>query len=286
MYQSDQPKYTTFEIDKVQTVLQSIPLEQLKRGPWQQRRYFDESKLDELADSMRAAGTNVVPIIVAPHYEGGFSIVAGERRWRAAQKIGHDKLSCLVGKYSYEQAAFICAVENLQREDINPIEEASSYLALQDQLNFSHEMIAKQIGKSRSHVTNYLRLLKLDIQVRDALVRGRLTYGQARPLCTLDSPAQQRRIAENTMRYEWPVIRVAKEVEALTRKPNTPVRLSDTDADLRRLERAISETTGLDCIIKRSPKGQWQLGFNAPSSEIFLGLLERLGVETDADLEN
>lgn len=284
MYQSDLHKFEKLGIDQVPTELRNISLDQLQAGVWQQRWNFDEASLGELANSMRVAGKNVVPAIVTRHPSGGFSIIAGERRWRAAALVGLPTLQCIVGAYTFEQASYISIVENLQREDLNPIEEATSYQLLQERFDISHEEIGQQIGKSRSHVTNYLRLLKLDIQVRDALIRRELTAGQARPLCTLDHHFQQRRIAENAIRKGWPVTRISKEVASVLQKPVPVVKLSDNDPDLRRLEREISETVGLECVVKRSAKGQWQLGFNAGDDDTFSGLLERLGVKTDADL--
>lgn len=285
MYQLDTKKMDSLGIEKVPTTLMDIGLDQLFAGLWQKRRFFNDESLDELADSMRAAGTNVVPIIATPRKKGGYDIIAGERRWRAAQRIGLDTLKCEVGNYTYEQALFISAVENLQREDLNPIEEATSYQDLASEFELSHDDLARQLGKSRGHVSNYVRLLQLDIRVRDALINRKLSYGQARPLCSLKNKFDQRKIAENAMRFDWPVVRIQAAVNEITKKTVSPVRLSETDSDIKRLEQEISEVTGLDCIVKRSANGRWQLGFNAPESESFSGLLERLGIHTDADLE-
>lgn len=288
MKKLSKPVYITFGINKVKTEVKHIPLDQLRPGAWQQRKYFDEPKILELADSMKAAGMNVVPAIVTPDPDriGVYNIIAGERRWRAAQRNGAETLHCLVGVYNYEQAAYICAVENLQRADLNPIEEAASYQSLQEQLNYSHEEIAQKIGKSRPHVTNYLRLLKLDIQVRDALARGTLSYAQARPLCGLEFPLQQRKIAQQAIKETWSVVRITKEVELLTKKPVERVHHTNTDADLRRLERTITEKTGVRCIVIKKPNGDWQLGFVSKETEIFNGLLKLFGVEIDSEMEN
>lgn len=286
VYQLDPKKLDSLGIEKVPTTLMDIGLEELFAGVWQQRKFFSDESLDDLADSLLAAGKNVVPIIAVPRKGGGYNIVAGERRWRAAQRIGLATVKCEIGDYTYRQALFISTIENLQREDLNPIEEATSYSEMASEFTLSHDDLARQLGKSRGHISNYLRLLQLDIRVRDALIHRRLTYGQARPLCTLKHKFDQRKIAEKAMRFEWTVTRIQKAVNDITQKAPAPVRLSDNDSDIKRLEREISEVTGLDCIVKRSPNGRWQLGFNAPESESFSGLLERLGVHTDADLEN
>lgn len=284
MYQSDLQKLTSLNIQSVPVVLTRVPVDLLYRGAWQQRRHFSDEALAELAQSMAVSGGNVVPIIVSPRRGGGYSIIAGERRWRAAQQLGFDTVQALVGEYTYEQSAFIAAVENLQRENLNPIEEASSYQTLSNEFGLTHDEIAQQIGKSRPHVTSYLRLLSLDIRVRDAIQSGRLSYGQARPICTLKSVSKQRELCEKAVRLQWSVKRIEQEVARLTEKVRpVVVRLSDSDPDIRSIERAISEATGLECIVKRSPAGQWQVGFNAGNAESFEGLLERLGVRPDDD---
>lgn len=284
MYQLSPVQSATLEINLVTSELREIPVDLLYPGIWQQREHFCEDALTNLANSMLAAGTNVIPAVVCPRPEGGFSIISGERRWRAAQRIMLNSLKCMVAGYTYKQANFIAAVENLQREDLNPIEEAKSYLALQEQSDLSHEQIAKEIGKSRAHVSNYIRLLSLDIQVRDLLKKRKLTASQARPLCTLDHPSQQREIATKAVRLEWSVKRISAAVAELLNKPKPKVQFSDKDADIKRLEREVSEATGYPCVVKKSPKGQWQIGFLAGDNDQFMGLLERMGIETDASL--
>lgn len=281
MYQEDLRQLQPLGINTVKLELRYIPIDLLHPGIWQQRTRFDDESLLELADSLKAAGKNVVPIIVKPRAEGGYSIIAGERRWRAAQRVPLHELEALVGNYSHEQARFIASVENLQREDLNPMDEARGYQAYISELGLTHDEIASMIGKSRSRVTSYLGLLTLDIRVRDALETGRLSYGQARQLCPLKSLQTQRAICEKALRLSWSVKRIAAEVAKVMDKPKPVARLSDSDVDLRRLERTVSETTGLECVVKRSPQGQWQIGFNAGNSDSFQGLLERLGVLTD-----
>ena len=281
MYQENLSQLHPLGINTVKLELRYIPIDLLHPGIWQQRTRFDDGSLLELADSLKAAGKNVVPIIVKPRAEGGYSIIAGERRWRAAQSVPLHELEALVGNYSHEQARFIASVENLQREDLNPMDEARGYQAYITELGLTHDEIAIMIGKSRSRVTSYLGLLSLDIRVRDALETGRLSYGQARQLCPLKSLQAQRAICEKAVRLSWSVKRIAAEVSKVMDKPKPVARLSDSDVDLRRLERIVSETTGLECVVKRSPHGQWQIGFNAGNSDSFQGLLERLGVLTD-----
>lgn len=273
-------------IRKVPFELRQVPIDLLHPGIWQQRKSFDEQGLNELAASMLASGGNTTAIVVVPRAEGGFSIISGERRWRAAQRIRLETLEAKVAKYNYDQASFIACAENVQREDLNPIEEASTYQEMKRLTNFKDEEIARAVNKSRPHVTNLMRLLSLDIQVRDALIRRKLTATQARPLCVLDRPSQQRELSAKAIRLGWSVKKITEEVAKLTNKPKTTVKATDFGADIRRLEQAISESTGHPCVVKKTEKGYWQLGILAAGDEQFMGLLERLGVETDMGLEN
>lgn len=287
MYQIDPKKFPALNIDKVATTLAVIGVDELFPGIWQKRKSFEEEALDDLADSMDAAGINVVPVIVMPRNEGaGYWIIAGERRWRSAQRANQQVLKCEVGEFSYEQALFISTVENLQRQDLNPIEEAESYQALAAEFTaLTHDDIARQIGKSRGHVSNYLRLLQLPMKVRDALIARKLTSSQARPLCTLADPSDQLRVADLAIKRQWSVKEIGNEVARVlaSKAPSRPVeaRLSDKDADLRVLERQISEITGVDCLVRRSERGNWQLAFIATHVDSFTGLLQKLGIEAD-----
>lgn len=284
MYQSDPIQSSTLEIHKVHTELRQIPVDLCHSGIWQQRKTFDEQLMQELAASMRIAGENVTPIVLTPDPSGGYSIISGERRWRAAQINRFENVKALVGKYSFSQAAFIAAAENLQRADLNPIEEASSFLTMKQQANLSDEQIAAEFGKTRSHVSNYIRLLSLDIKVRDALIRGALSFSQARPLCTLEHPFQQRDIAEKAIKHEWSNKTISEAVSKLLTKPKVSVKNTKTDADIKSLERTISETTGHPCRIQKTPKNHWVISLIAAGDDQFRGVLERLGVKTDFDL--
>ena len=281
MYQKDLSQLPSLGINTIKVEVRYVPIDLLHPGIWQQRTKFDDESINELAASMKSGGANVSAIIVRPRAEGGFSIIAGERRWRAAQRVPMHEVKVEIGDYSHEQAMFIASVENLQREDLNPMDEARGYQTFLTELGLTHDEVANVIGKSRSRVTSYLGLLSLDIRVRDALESGRFSYGQARQLCPLKSLQSQRAICEKAIRLSWSVKRIAEEVSRVLDKPKPVARLSDADVDLRRLERAVSEATGLDCVVKRSSQGQWQIGFNAGNSDSFQGLLERLGVMTD-----
>ena len=236
----------------------------------------------ELAHSLRKAGRNAVPLIVRPAFDGpGFVIISGERRWRAAQIAGIHDLTCIVGRYTETQARFIAAAENLQRESLNPIDEAAAYAEMAG-TGLSHEEIASEVGKSRAHISNYLRLLSLAFAVREFVASGKLTASQARPLCALTSANLQVQIARNAVQNQWTVKRIAAEVSKLQNKAPPPkTSIPSTDVDVKRLTELISTTTGYPCVIQRSDEGRWRVGFSMSSAEELEGLLNRLGIIVD-----
>jgi ParB family chromosome partitioning protein len=171
--------------------VRTLPVGSLKPNRLQPRSYFDESAIAELAASIKAQGV-VQPIVVAPDPDGSYSIIAGERRWRAARHAGLEEVPVVVREVADDRERLeLALVENLQRSDLNPLEEAEAYQALQEKFGLNQEEVATRIGKARTTVTNALRLLKLPAEVRELLRDGRLTAGQARPLLTLPSPEEQ-----------------------------------------------------------------------------------------------
>lgn len=176
--------------------IRSLPIDQLQPSRHQPRSLFDDAGLDELAASIRAQGV-IQPLIVTPTGGGAYTIVAGERRWRAARRAGLKVVPVVVRQVRDDrQQLELALVENLQRADLNPIEEAEAFRSLQESFGLSHEEIADRVGRARPAVTNTLRLLKLPRAVQDLLRAGRLTAGQARPLLALDDPDEILRMAE------------------------------------------------------------------------------------------
>jgi len=166
------------------TGLRTLAVDELRPNRFQPRAYFDEDGLEELAESIRSQGI-VQPLVVTPA-DKGFLIIAGERRWRAAQRAGLNEVPVVVREIDGDQHLLeLALVENLQRADLNAVEEAEAYQSLGQGFGLSHEQIGQRVGKSRSAVTNALRLLKLPPEILDMLRDGRLTAGQARPLATL-----------------------------------------------------------------------------------------------------
>lgn len=227
-----------------------IPIELIARNPDQPRRAFGEAEIDELAASIREKGV-LQPILLrpAPGKTGEYQLVAGERRWRAAQKAGLRAMPALIRELDDLQVLEIAIVENVQRADLNALEEALGYRALMDKFGRTQEAVAQVVGKSRPHVANALRLLNLPAEVQAMLSDGRLTAGHARALVGATDPLA---LAEQVVAKGLSV----RETEALTRKaPETRTakpaqgRVS-RDADTAALENDLSEALGLDVELR------------------------------------
>lgn len=227
-----------------------IPIELIRRNPDQPRRAFGETEINELSDSIREKGV-LQPVLLrpAPDKLGEYQLVAGERRWRAAQKAGLRSMPALVRDLDDLQVLEIAIVENVQRTDLNALEEAQGYRALMERFGRTQEAVAQVVGKSRPHVANALRLLSLPDEVQTMLSDGRLTAGHARAIASAPDPlALARQVVEKGLNV--------RETEALARKaPETKSarpskgRVS-RDADTAALESDLSEVLGLDVEIR------------------------------------
>jgi ParB family chromosome partitioning protein len=221
-----------------------IPIELIRRNPEQPRRAFGEAEIDELAASIREKGV-LQPVLVrpAPGAAGEFQLVAGERRWRAAQRAGLRAMPALVRELDDLQVLEIAIVENVQRADLSVLEEALSYRALMDKFGRTQEQVAQVVGKSRPHVANALRLLSLPAEVQAMLADGRLTAGHARAIAGADDPvALANQIVEKGLNV--------REAEALTRrgsaKPAKPRKASVIrNPDIESIETDLSDKLGL-----------------------------------------
>jgi len=193
----------------------TLPVDSLRPNRLQPRTHFQEEAIQELAESIRAQGV-IQPLVVTPEEDGSFSIIAGERRWRAARRAGLESVPVVVREGLDDRTRLeIALVENLQRSDLNPLEEAEAYQLLQEKFGLSQEEVAVRVGKGRPTVTNSLRLLKLPEEVRDLLREGQLTAGQARPLLGLATREEQIELAERAVRENLS----AREIERLTAAP-------------------------------------------------------------------
>lgn len=219
-----------------------IPIEQLTANPDQPRRTFDPEALQELANSLKARGV-LQPLIVRPHPqdEGLYQIVAGERRWRAAQMAQLHEMPVIIRDFSDTEVLEVAIIENIQRADLNAIEEAGSFRQLMDRFGHTQEKLAEALNKSRSHIANLLRLLNLPDQVQDLVKDGRLSAGHARALVTAENPVQlARKIIDKglSVRETEDLVRKQAAPETAPRKP--PASRREKDADTRALESDLS----------------------------------------------
>lgn len=194
-----------------------IDIQKIAPNRSQPRKYFAEAALEELAASLKEYGV-LQPILVKQTEDGFYEIIAGERRWRAAKIAGLRTIPAIVRKWETAKAFEVALVENLQREDLNPLEEAQSYQRLQEEFGYNQEMIANKIGKSRPAVANALRLLQLDARVQNFILENKLSAGHARALLGLSDPDAQFALAEQILEEGLSVRQVEQAVKAWTQK--------------------------------------------------------------------
>lgn len=246
-----------------------LKVEQLQPGKYQPRSYMDDAALQTLADSIKAQGI-MQPILVRQLADEHYEIIAGERRWRASQRAGLKEVPVLVREIADEAALAMALIENIQRENLNPLEEAQGIKRLIDEFNMTHEKAAEAVGRSRVAVSNLLRLLTLTAHVQDMLMSGKLDMGHARALVGLDG-VQQVLLAEQIV-YEGLSVR---EAEALVKKHQQQAPASKSDKpvaqknqvsqDILRLQEALSDQLGASVSIKASANGKGTLKINYSS---------------------
>lgn len=230
--------------------LRTLAVDVLQPGKYQPRTRMDQEALKELADSIRVQGV-MQPVLVRPVAGGRYEIVAGERRWRAARIAGLASVPALVREIPDQQALAAALIENIQREDLNPLEEAVGIQRLIQEFSMTHATAAEALGRSRTAVTNLLRLLELAPPVRELLAQGRLDMGHARALLAL-SAARQVELAREIVAKQLSVREVEKRVSGAVRKPAP--RAAHTDRDITRLEEELSNRLGTTVNIKAGAK--------------------------------
>jgi len=243
-----------------------IAIELLRRNPDQPRRYFDEADLEDLAASIREKGI-LQPILVrpAPGAAGEYQIVAGERRWRAAQRAGLHKVPILVREFDDLDVLEIGIIENVQRADLNPLEEANGYKALMDRFGRTQDVVALTVGKSRSHVANMLRLLNLPEGVREHLVEGRISIGHARAIASAPDPAF---LAEAIVKHGLSVRQAEQMARKAADRPTRPTgrtsksAAAPANADVAAIEHDLAEALGLAVqLIYNDGKGEVRIRY-------------------------
>jgi ParB family chromosome partitioning protein len=215
--------------------LTEIPVDQIEVNPRQPRKDFDPTALDELARSLRTTGM-LQPVVVRRSLDGRWQLIAGERRWRAARQAGLDRIPAVVREATDAESLELALVENLLREDLNPLEEAEAYQQILTEFGWTQEQLAQRVGKDRSTIANSLRLLRLPRTIQDDLRSGRLTMGHARALLSLTDPAEQLKLREEILKHEWSVRTTEEGVERRRLVPPVARRRSP---ELIALEQAI-----------------------------------------------
>ncbi|MDZ5603166.1 ParB/RepB/Spo0J family partition protein [Pseudomonas sp. RP23018S] len=254
--------------------LQQLPVELIQRGKYQPRRDMDQQALEELAQSIRTHGV-MQPIVVRPIGDKRFEIIAGERRWRATQLAGFDTVPAMVREVADEVAIAMALIENIQREDLNPLEEAMALQRLQQEFELTQQQVADAVGKSRVTVANLLRLIALPEAIKTMLAHGDLEMGHARALLGLGEERQVEGARHVVARGL-----TVRQTEALVRQwlngPADPVEPSPADPDITRLEQRLAERLGSAVQIRHGNKGKGQLVIRYNSLDELQGVLAHI----------
>jgi ParB family chromosome partitioning protein len=254
--------------------LRMMKVAHLAPGKYQPRTQMDSESLQELADSIRAQG--LMQPILAREVAGGYEIIAGERRWRAAQLAGLTEVPVLLREVADEAVAAMALIENIQREDLNAIDEAHGLQRLIQEFGMTHDAVAQAVGKSRAAVSNLLRLLNLSRPVQDMLTAGLIEMGHARALLPLHATAQ-RELAHEIETKGLSVREVERRVARLKETPAKPATPA-VSRDILRLEEALSDALGMTAHVHTGSKGSGRLTLQFSSADELEGLLLRLGI--------
>ncbi|WP_413113678.1 ParB/RepB/Spo0J family partition protein [Thaumasiovibrio sp. DFM-14] len=258
-----QPAASTQHVEP-KSELQKLNIALLQPGQYQPRKDMSEEALAELADSIRAQGI-IQPIVVRSVAQGRYEIIAGERRWRASKLAGLQQVPCLVKEVHDRAAVAMALIENIQREDLNAIEEAQALERLQQEFSLTHQQVAEALGKSRTAVSNLLRLNQLDEGVKQFVIKKQLDMGHARALLTLDL-SQQAEIAQQIVSRSLTV----RETEKLVRKllePPKPVAEKVIDQQAEQWQDSLSEQLGTPVVINRQKSGRGKIVINFDENE-------------------
>jgi len=254
--------------------LRELPVDLVQRGRYQPRREIEPESLKELADSIRAQGV-MQPIVVRPISDRRYEIIAGERRWRASQMAGLDAIPAIIRDVPDETAIALALIENIQREDLNPIEEAVTLQRLQQEFGLTQQEVADAVGKSRSTVANLLRLMTLQEDVRRMLEHGDLEMGHARALLTLEG-AEQSSAARTVVGKGLSVRQTEALVRRLVASRHNPPTVKQLDPDIRHLQDELSQRLGTRVQIQHSARGKGKLVLAYNSLDELDGILSHI----------
>lgn len=254
-----------------------IEINDIKPNSNQPRKTFDEEKLDELASSIKEHG--LIQPVVLRSVKNGYEIVAGERRWRAARKIGLKEIPCIVKELTDEENMLLAIIENMQREDLNPIEEAEGISQMIDTYGLTQEQVSKSVGKSRPYITNSLRLLKLPEDIRKYVADGLLSSGHARAIVSAGSIARQMEIAEAAVKNGLSVRQIEKMAQEKKSSAGSKAKPRQKNADVKRVEDDLKDVLGTKVTLnQKGKKGKIEIEFYSREDlERLIELLKTLG---------
>src|SRR5262245_32047829 len=239
--------------------VRDLDIDRLEPNRFQPRQVFSEEKLNELAESIRTHGL-IQPIVVRPAGER-YQIIAGERRWRAAQRLGLSRVPIVIKRVSDEKVLEVSLIENIQRENLNPIEEAKAYQRLAQEFGLTQDEVARRTGKDRSTVSNFLRLLKLSKDVQEMVLDDRLSMGHARALLAIDGAGEQRALADRALKYAWSVRQVER-VIASSRTQSQPKKKGHADPNVRAATEKLERSLGTRVrIVHKGKKGRIEIEY-------------------------
>ena len=258
--------------------VRDLPVSEIDPNPYQTRHHFDEQAIAELAESIRANGV-LQPIVVRP-VNGRYQLIAGERRWRASQKAGREWIPAVIKQVSNQQALEMTIIENLQREDLNPMEQARAFERLGQDFNLTQEQISQRTGKERASIANFLRLLKLPQGVQELVERDELSLGHAKVLLMLDTPEAQWKVVEQVRSQALSVRQTEQLIQRLLHPQDAaergPKDKRATDPNVRAAEEELQRALGVRVTI-RDKQGKGKIVIEYASLEDFDRILESLG---------
>lgn len=251
--------------------IQFIAIDNLKAGRFQPRRVFNEDALEDLVKSIEKKGV-LQPLLVRPYHLGGYEIIAGERRFRASQKAGLKEVPVIIKDFNDKDTLEVALIENLQREDLNPLEEAEAYVRLLKEFQYTQEMLSEVLGKSRSYISNMMRLLELPEKIKELLETKQLTPGHARALLGVKKSED---LALEIINRGLTVRETEKLADQEKNPPKKQVKIKEKDEDIKALESDLSQKLGVKVQIKWNGK-KGCLSLNYTSVDQFQKILEKL----------
>ena len=261
--------------------LTEIPIEQIGPGPFQPRKQIDESQLNELAQSIKAQGV-IQPIVVREraiadsHTGVRFEIIAGERRWRATQIAGLENIPAVIRTIADSEAVAVALIENIQRENLNPLEEANAFQRLIIEYEMSHQEVANSVGRARASITNALRLLDLPSSVQELVNKKMLTMGHARALLSIEDRGMQLEVANLIVEKGLSVREAEGLVRKIVEKKKPNQQKTTADPDIQRLEKDLTNRLGARVSIKHKKTGGGTLSIKYASSDELEGILSKI----------